>query len=85
MTATAVRRARQWFWALTVIAVGASGVLYQGLHAPSGPSAAILVLAGGGVLAAAVVQAGRILAVLTGPPRLQRRPPGPRHRPSKEG
>ncbi|MCX5173860.1 hypothetical protein OG616_38400 [Streptomyces antibioticus] len=84
MSVTALRRARRWFWALTTTAVLATGVLYQGLRSAPGPGTGLLVLASALVLAAAAVQAARILTVLAGPPRLPawRRHPGsrPAHR-----
>ncbi len=78
MSATAQRRARRWFWALTATAVLALGVLYQELRSAPGPATGLLVLVGSLVLAASTVQAARILAVLTRPPRLptRRRTPG---------
>ncbi|MFE1310506.1 hypothetical protein [Streptomyces sp. NPDC058755] len=91
-----VRRAQRWFWALTIVAVLATGALYEGLRSAPGPGTGVLVLISGLVLAASVVQAARILTVLAGPPRLPRRlrlrPPGRRTttahasgtRPSKE-
>ncbi|WP_030587782.1 hypothetical protein [Streptomyces anulatus] len=77
-TATALRRARRWFWALTTTAVLATGVLYEALRSAPGPGTGLLVLASALVLAASAVQAARILTVLTSPPRLPtwRRTPG---------
>ncbi|GAA3803245.1 hypothetical protein [Streptomyces chiangmaiensis] len=87
-----VRRAQRWFWALTVLAVLATGALYQGLRSAPGAGTGVLVLISGLVLVASVVQAARILTVLAGPPRLRLRAPGRRTttahasgtRPSKE-
>lgn len=81
MNGVNVRRARRWFWALTLIAVMAMGGLYRELHAPPGIGTGLLVLLSGTVLAAASIQAARILTRLAGPPRLPRR--RPRRQPSR--
>jgi hypothetical protein len=73
MNGSNVRRARRWFWALTVIAVVAMGGLYRELHAPASAGTGLLVLLSGTVLAAASVQAARILVRLAGLPRFPRR------------
>lgn len=69
---TAVRRARRWFWALTATAVLAAGGLDHGLRSAPGPGTGMLTLVSALVLTASVVQAARILTVLTKPPRLPR-------------
>ncbi|MCZ4508736.1 hypothetical protein O3Q52_11075 [Streptomyces sp. ActVer] len=71
MAATDVKRARRWFWALTATAILATGRLYYGLQSAPGPATGILVLGSSLMLAASVVQAARILAALTAPPRLR--------------
>ncbi|MGW0751141.1 hypothetical protein [Streptomyces sp. NPDC002587] len=82
--ATAPRRARRWFWALTTTAVLAAGVFHQVLRSAPSPGTGLLVLVSALVLAASANQAARILAVLAAPPRLPawRRTPGtrPTHR-----
>lgn len=65
--------ARRWFWGLVVIAVVAMGVLYRALHAHPGATSGLTVAFSGLLLAAASVQASRILLVLSGSPRLRRR------------
>ena len=64
-----MRHAQRWFWALTAIALCAGGALYDGLRAAPGPGTGLRVLVSGLVLAASAVQAARILAALTSPPR----------------
>ncbi|GAA3857543.1 hypothetical protein [Amycolatopsis tucumanensis] len=64
-----IRRARRWFWALTVIAILAMGGLYRELGAAPGPGTALLMLLAALVLLASSVQAARILTRLAGPPR----------------
>ncbi|MGW0771141.1 hypothetical protein [Streptomyces sp. NPDC002676] len=65
-----VRRARRWFWTLTVVAVLAMGTLSHGLRAAAGPGTGLLVGASALVLAASSIQAARIWLLLAGPPRL---------------
>ncbi|MGW3151524.1 hypothetical protein ACWDG1_44335 [Streptomyces sp. NPDC001177] len=73
MSAAALRRTQRWFWALTTMAVCASGALYEGLRASPGPGTALSVLVSGLVLAVSAVQAARILTVLADRPRRPRR------------
>lgn len=68
-----VRRARRWFRTLTTVAVLSTGILHEGLRSPPGTGAGAWVLVGGLALTAPVLQAARILTVLTGPPHLPRR------------
>nr|WP_152332211.1 hypothetical protein [Micromonospora purpureochromogenes] len=64
-----VRRARSWFWGLTLTAVAAMGGLYRELHGTPGPVTGLLTLLTALVLAASATQAARILAKLAAPPR----------------
>ena len=70
MAGVDVRRARRWFWLLTLTAIVAMGGLYRELHAAPSPVTGLLTLLSALVLAASTIQAGRILAKLTRPPRL---------------
>ncbi|MGW5723388.1 hypothetical protein ACWEVP_44980 [Amycolatopsis sp. NPDC003865] len=65
-----VRRARRWFWTLTVIAILAMSGLYRELGAAPGAGTALLTLLAGLVLLASSVQAARIFTRLAGPPRV---------------
>ncbi len=77
-----VRRAQRWFWALVVIAILAMSVLYQAVRADPGARAGSFVLVSGVLLAAAILQASRILLALAGPVRVRpwRRAAGRRSR-----
>lgn len=59
-----VSLARRWFWLLAGTAVLAAGGLYRALQAGSGPVTGLAVLLSATVVAAATVQAARILLAL---------------------
>lgn len=61
-TASAARRARRWFWALLLVAVGAMGGLYGALRAAPGPGAGLAVVTTSVVLLLSAAQAARIIA-----------------------
>lgn len=63
-TATALRRARRWFWALTVIAILLVGALSQELTATPRPSLGIAVAVTGVLLALVVTQASRVMLAI---------------------
>lgn len=73
MNDTGTTRARRWFWALTITAIAAMGLLYRLLGAAASPGTALLVLVSSLVLVASTIQAARILVRLTGPARPRRR------------
>lgn len=62
--ATALRRARRWFWALTVIAILLVGALSQELTATPGPRLGISVAVTGVLLALVVTQASRLMLAI---------------------
>ena len=63
------RRPRRWFWLLIAVAVIAMGTLYRALSAPPGPGTALTVLGSGVVLTLTLIQADRVRAALSPPPR----------------
>lgn len=60
-THSAGRRARRWFWALLLVAVGAMGGLYSALRAAPGPGAGLAVATTSVILLLSTAQAARIL------------------------
>jgi len=66
------RRARRWFWTLTLFAILGMGGLYHELAAPPGPTTALLTLLAATMVLASTVQAARILARLSSAPRRPR-------------
>ena len=67
-----VRRARRWFWLLTLVAVVAMGVVSTALEAAPGPGTGLTVAVSGVVLVGSTIQAARVWCALS------RRPHSPR-------
>lgn len=63
-TATALRRARRWFWVLTATAILLVGALSQELTAPPRPSLGITVAVTGILLTLVVTQASRLMLAI---------------------
>lgn len=59
-----MRRVRVTFWALVVVAIGATGALSRALTAPSSPAAGIAVAVSGTLLAVSAGLALRILVAI---------------------
>ena len=77
-TATALRRARRWFWTLTVIAILLVGALSQEITAKPSPAVGVAVAVTGILLALVVTQASRLMLAInratTPRRRVSRRP-----------
>ena len=63
-TRPTVRRARRWFWALLLVAIGAMGGLFGALGAAPGPGAGLAVALTSLLLLVSTAQAARILLAL---------------------
>ena len=78
-TATALRRARRWFWTLTVVAILLVGALSEEITAKPAPAIGVAVAVTGILLALVVTQASRLMLAIsratTPTRRLGRRPP----------
>lgn len=72
-TATALRRARRWFWTLTIIAILLVGALSQEITAKPSPAVGVAVAVTGTLLALVITQASRLMLTIgraTTPTRL---------------
>lgn len=67
-------RARYWFWAMTVVAILAAGVLSHALTAEPSVLTGLQVAGSGLVLAVSGALATRVLLALTGTPKRPRWP-----------
>lgn len=67
-------RARRWFWAMTVVAILATGALSHALTAEPGAMTGVQVVGSGLVLAVSGALATRLLLALSGTPKRPRWP-----------